>query len=190
MNRLEALGLRERTLLVYVVDNGWEAGASGGSHLYQHGGPKGKQSLYEVGFRTPVLFNWPGHVPAGVVRDDLVSTVDLFPTLLAYAGALRPAGAFGQDLRPAIDEGNPVPRDAIVGHMAEIRGDAPGGTVPSAGRRAAAATSFAPRAGTTWDMKSVRSSSTTWWRILKKSTTSPRSAPTWCARCEGGASAG
>ena len=89
------------------------------------GGAKGKLSLYEVGFRTPIILNWPGQIPVGV-RDDFVSVEDLFPTLLNYAGASPLPDRRGIDLRPLLESGDPVPRDALLGAMEGMR-DGPHG---------------------------------------------------------------
>lgn len=118
---LEKRGLRRRTLIVFVSDNGWQAPGPGVDYDYTLGGHKGKKSLYEVGFRTPVIFNWPGEIPAGEVKDDLVSLVDLFPTLLDYAGAPQLANRPGVDLRPLL-EGKPgSTRSALIGTATALR---------------------------------------------------------------------
>jgi arylsulfatase A-like enzyme len=126
VDHLEKRGLRERTLIVFVVDNGWQAPGPGVDYHYTLGGSKGKKSLYEMGFRTPVIFNWPGQIPAGVVDDDLVSLVDLFPTLLDYAGAPPLANRPGVDLRPLL-EGTPgATRSALIGTASALRTDRKG----------------------------------------------------------------
>lgn len=111
---LEHKGRRERTLVVYLADNGWEQkpheeipGMLGGS--------RGKKSMYEMGMRTPIIFSWPGVVPGGVVSDALVSTVDLFPTLLDYAGAPQRSERPGRSLRPLIQQGSGRGRDRVIG---------------------------------------------------------------------------
>jgi uncharacterized sulfatase len=78
---LERRGLRDDTLIVYLSDNGKEAAVPGA------GSGRGKGTLHELGFRTPLVLSWPERIPAGVVRDDLVSTLDVAPTLLDFAGA-------------------------------------------------------------------------------------------------------
>lgn len=126
VRHLEERGLRERTLIVYLADNGWQAPAEGVEYDFLIGGAKGKMSLYELGFRTPIIFSWPDVIPAGEVRAELVSTVDLFPTLLDYAGVARPPNRTGVDLRP-IFEGEPVETPkALVGTAASLREDRPG----------------------------------------------------------------
>jgi uncharacterized sulfatase len=116
VEHLDLRGLRERTMIVYLSDNGWQQGLFEDlSKLKAQRGPKGKASMHELGFRTPILFHWPGHVPAGVVRDDLVSALDLFPTFLAYAGLDAPPDRMGLDLRPFLESGEPVPRAYLMG---------------------------------------------------------------------------
>ncbi|HEY8513994.1 MAG TPA: sulfatase-like hydrolase/transferase [Candidatus Binatia bacterium] len=106
---LDARGLRDDTLLIYLSDNGW------GITQPIAGAGKGKGTLYELGFRTPLVFNWPGRVPAGVVRHDLVSLLDVMPTILEFAGAEPLDDRPGLSLVDAITSGTPVGRDAIVG---------------------------------------------------------------------------
>jgi len=75
---LEALGLRENTILFYTCDNG-TAGY-------------GKNKVAgERGPLVPMIVNGPGHVKPSGARDELVSLVDLFPTLADLAGAPLPA---------------------------------------------------------------------------------------------------
>jgi arylsulfatase A-like enzyme len=132
VDHLEKRGLRRRTLIVFVTDNGWQAPGPGVDYDYTLGGSKGKESLYELGFRTPVIFNWPGGIPAGKVNDDLVSLVDLFPTLLDYAGAPQVANRPGVDLRPILDGEPGSTRSALIGTAAALRsqrkGEPPGGS--------------------------------------------------------------
>jgi len=72
-----------------------EDGLSGNTvvfHWSDHGPlPRGKRWLYDSGIRVPLIVRWPGHLEPGSVRDDLVSTVDLAPTVLSIAGLPIPA---------------------------------------------------------------------------------------------------
>ena len=111
---IDSQGLRSRTLIVFVVDNGWTTGNT------PYGGVKGKGSLSEGGFRTPIFFNWPGRVPEGAVHNSLASIVDLFPTLLAYAGAPDPLARPGFNMVPAIEGSATAVRNLIVGKLGII----------------------------------------------------------------------
>lgn len=107
---LDARGLRDDTLVVYLADNGV------GIHQPFAGVGQGKGTLAELGFRTPVILSWPGRVPAGEVRTDLVSEVDVPATILDYARADPIVAGGGVSLRSAIETGVPVGREKIVGH--------------------------------------------------------------------------
>lgn len=112
--------LLDRTLLVYLSDNGWEIGQ-------RFGVPgKGKTSLYETGVRTMLIFRLPGTVTAGVLRDDLVSTEDVVPTLLESAGLRPPRNLPGRSLRAGLVTPAPVGRSHIVSEQIGTR-HAPGG---------------------------------------------------------------
>ena len=114
---LDLRGLLSRTLIVYVSDNGFRQDPHEESRGFEGSGPGGKGWMNELGFRTPLVFYWRGHVPGGVVRDDLVSTLDVFPTLLDYAGVPVPGNRVGVSLRPRIEGRAGPPHGELVGHM-------------------------------------------------------------------------
>ena len=101
---LDHLGLDDRTLVVYLSDNGPEVGHSEkykGSAAPLRGE---KYSNWEGGVRVPALMRWPGNIPAAAVSDDLVTIMDLYPTLTALAGARMPAVTVfdGADISPIL----------------------------------------------------------------------------------------
>ena len=59
-----------------------------GRQLAGHNGPlrSGKGTAYEGGIRVPFIVRWPGVVPAGATSDVPVAHVDVYPTLLSFAG--------------------------------------------------------------------------------------------------------
>ena len=86
--KVEALGLTERTIVVFTSDNG-------GLHVLEspgtpatHNGPyrAGKGYVYEGGLRVPLLVRWPAVVAAGSQCQTPVVLTDLAPTLLEAAG--------------------------------------------------------------------------------------------------------
>ena len=82
---LERLGLTDNTVVIFTSDNGSRARDEGGSNDPLRGG---KGTTWEGGgMRVPGIIRWPGHVPAGVVNDELTSSLDLLPTLAAFTGA-------------------------------------------------------------------------------------------------------
>jgi N-sulfoglucosamine sulfohydrolase len=73
-------------------------------YLGDHGADmlRGKRTSYEGGVRIPLLVRWPDGARAGQVRRELVSTVDLMPTLLELAGAPPVPGLAGRSLAPLL----------------------------------------------------------------------------------------
>lgn len=85
----------DNTLIIFVGDNGPDV-------------TRGKMSSYATATRTPLMARWPGHDQPGLVRDEFVSTVDLFPTFLAAAGAKTPTidpRQTGLSLLPLLEPG-------------------------------------------------------------------------------------
>lgn len=95
LSMLEARGLRDGTLVLYAVDNGWLP-AIGDQGRFDS---RAKMSPYDAGMRTPIMMRWPGVVAPGRDEVSLVSTIDLVPTILAATGASAPPGLPGIDLR-------------------------------------------------------------------------------------------
>jgi uncharacterized sulfatase len=106
---LQRRGLRENTLIVYVTDNGWIQDPQGSGFA-----PRSKQSPYEGGVRTPIIFSWPGRL-SPMDRPERVSSIDLVPTLLGAAGARPIEGLPGLDLWPHLRTGAPIEREALFG---------------------------------------------------------------------------
>lgn len=78
---IEERGLSEDTLFVFVVDNGFEPNPDN-PNTYTR---TSKRSPFEPGLRTPILLYWKG-ITTTATHEDLVSSVDLFPTILEAAG--------------------------------------------------------------------------------------------------------
>ncbi len=92
LQRLEALGELENTLIVASGDHG------------APGFPYGKCNLYDFGSAVPLLVRGPGVTPS-VVIDDLVSLTDIAPTLLETAGLAATPAMTGRSLRPLLSAG-------------------------------------------------------------------------------------
>jgi arylsulfatase A len=113
LDRLRSLGLAERTLVVFTSDNGPERKTPGTAAPL-----KGtKHTVFEGGLRVPCVLWWPGHVPASVVSDEFIATLDLLPTFAALAGfdtkACRPLDGF--DVSPVLlgESGATSPRQSL-----------------------------------------------------------------------------
>ena len=74
--------LSRYTLIAFITDNGWDETL--GPRWFVDG-PRGKRSIYEMGFRTPIIVSWPGRVAAGEVRDELVLDADRLRAEIADA---------------------------------------------------------------------------------------------------------
>jgi len=93
MERVDALGLSENTLVVFTSDHG--------DMLFSHDrGWKTKPWREAVGI--PLLMRWPGEIPSERVTRLPISLADLMPTLLGLAGAEIPAAVEGQDLSACV----------------------------------------------------------------------------------------
>ena len=77
--KLEALGLRENTVIVFTADHG--------DFMGEHGMAVKGGVFYDCLVRVPLIVSWPGGgVPQGVIEPSPVSTIDILPTLLKLQG--------------------------------------------------------------------------------------------------------
>ena len=118
---LDSRELRKRTLIVFLADNGWVVPTSQKKIDHQLGGPGGKLSHREFGFRTPLIVSWPDRIPKGKRYNDLVSTVDLFPTLLDLVGVAVPRDRPGKTLLPRLLGTGPATRKWVFSELTAIR---------------------------------------------------------------------
>ena len=85
IRRLDELGIRQSTAIVFTSDNGGYGPATSMSPLKGY-----KGTYYEGGIREPMFVNWPDVIEPGSKCDVPVINVDLFPTLCAMTGADLP----------------------------------------------------------------------------------------------------
>ncbi len=114
--KLDALGLRENTLVIFTSDNGGLS-TSEGSPTSNLPLRAGKGWMYEGGIREPFLVRWPAVVKAGSVVGTPVSSPDIFPTLLEAAGGKPQPGQTldGVSLVPLF-KGGTLPERALFWH--------------------------------------------------------------------------
>ena len=122
--KLDALGLRENTVVIFNGDNGGLLKDAGQS---PHRG--GKAQLHEGGIRVPLLIRWPGVIAAGRVSDVPTSTVDFFPTLLELTGKPAASSAVidGVSLAAHLRGGGAPARPAIFWHYPHYHASGEGG---------------------------------------------------------------
>lgn len=89
--KLDALGIRDNTLLLFVGDNGTGKGTR--SMMGETLVIGGKGTTTTAGMHVPLIANWPGKLAAGKVCSDLVDSTDFLPTLLEAAGVPLPPDA-------------------------------------------------------------------------------------------------
>ena len=78
---LDENGIRENTIVMFTTDNGAEVFTWPDGGMTPFRGAKGQ--ILEGGIRVPALIQWPGHIPAGVVENGLISGLDWLPTFVA-----------------------------------------------------------------------------------------------------------
>lgn len=115
MDKLEAEGLADNTIIVLSSDNG---GAGYIGYPDVNAPFRGwKITLFEGGIRVPMFIKWPQRIAPGTVVDTPVAHIDLLPTLAAAAGAELPTDRIidGQNILPAATGEGEIqrPNDAI-----------------------------------------------------------------------------
>jgi arylsulfatase len=88
LDTLDELGIADNTIFIFTSDNGPEM-------LPGHNGWSGPwRGSYFTGLegslRVPFIMRWPGKIPAGMVSNEIVHEMDLFPTLANIAGGTVP----------------------------------------------------------------------------------------------------
>lgn len=99
------LGLEPNTLVIFTTDHGIAM-------------PRAKCSLYEPGLRTSFLLRHPREGwRGGIRRKEMISNIDLLPTVLDLAGVPVPENVRGRSLAPLLDGRPYTPRDRIFGEI-------------------------------------------------------------------------
>jgi arylsulfatase A-like enzyme len=84
LDKLDELGITDNTIVMYSTDNGPENDTwpDAGNTPFR----SQKDTNWEGGWRVPAFIRWPGKIKAGSVLNDIISHIDMLPTLLAAAG--------------------------------------------------------------------------------------------------------
>ncbi|MBB5066595.1 sulfatase [Granulicella mallensis] len=95
IHELDALGLRDNTIIVFVADHGYQLGEKG---KWSKAG-----SLFEMGTRVPLIIHDPRAAGNGQTSTRLVQSLDIYPTLVELCGLSRPSsGLQGASLTPLL----------------------------------------------------------------------------------------
>ena len=119
---LDALNLSDNTAIIFTSDNGGLQGPTNNQPLRS-----GKGYAYEGGIRVPWIVKWPGVTKASTTNDTPITSVDVFPTIVAGAGLKLPTDREidGVNLKPLLDGSGKLDRSAIYWHFPHYR-HAPG----------------------------------------------------------------
>lgn len=114
LDELDRQKLTDNTLVIFLVDNGWIQETGDKKTTRGNFAPKSKLSPYDGGLRTPILVKWPGHTKAGNY-DDLVSSIDIAPTILTACKAPLPEILPGLSLLDVAAGKGPLKRNSVSG---------------------------------------------------------------------------
>jgi arylsulfatase A-like enzyme len=117
---LERLDLDENTIVIYTSDHGFSLGHNG---IWGHGAAAFPASAHRASYHIPLIMSG-GPVTSGAVSDDLVSQIDLFPTLASLVGTpeIRPSlPSSARDLGPTLRGEDLDQADAVFYEQEETR---------------------------------------------------------------------
>lgn len=111
LDKLEALGISDQTMVFFLSDNGGPEAHNGSDNGILR---DGKSSLYEGGIRVPFAMQWPAQVPAGKVYDQPVIAFDIFATAVENTNVSPKNQLDGVDLIPFLKgEKKGTPHEAL-----------------------------------------------------------------------------
>lgn len=113
IQRLEKLGIRENTLIVFSSDNGYSCGHHG---FWHKGNGTFPLNMYENSVKVPFIMSQPGRIPEGKVCKAMASQYDFMPTLLDYLNLPDPNDDMspGSSFVPALTGNTNDAKDRIV----------------------------------------------------------------------------
>ena len=120
LNTLDEEGLSDNTIVLFFSDNGGAAYSYGGADNAPLRGGKGE--TFEGGIRVVSLMRWPEKLQGGQIFDQVMTVMDVFPTLADAAG-VDPLNTFefdGSSLWPSINEGTTHAREDMIMFASEI----------------------------------------------------------------------
>jgi arylsulfatase A len=126
VDQIKALGLEERTIIIFASDNGptFKVGGADSAFFNSAMGRRGlKEEVYEGGIWVPLIARWPGHIAAGATSDFATVLYDLFPTLLEVGGLSVTTKTDGVSLMPTLTgHGKQQPHDYLYWEFASHGG--------------------------------------------------------------------
>lgn len=130
---VDALGLGNNTLIVFVSDNGGLNREQGGTITTSNAPLRSeKGTLYEGGIRVPCIARWPGRIPAGGTTATVGSTIDFYPTFVELARASPPSeqALDGVSLLPVLrNAAATLNRDSLYWHLPHYHHSTPASAI-------------------------------------------------------------
>jgi arylsulfatase A-like enzyme len=119
LDKLDALKLADRTLVIFTSDNGGLSTSGQPTPLPATSNAPlraGKGYLYEGGIRVPLIVRWPGRIRPATTCEVPTSTIDLAPTIAAACGVKFPRPIDGVSILPLLEGKTSLDRDALYWH--------------------------------------------------------------------------
>ncbi len=107
LKKLDELGVREETIIVYVSDHGEFAGEHGMIE-------KAPGIAFRCVTRVPFIWSWPRHLPKNVIRDSLVESIDFLPTICDLIGIPQPNWVDGKNISTILRKGGEIREIAVT----------------------------------------------------------------------------
>lgn len=124
---LKEKGELDNTIFVYVNDNGWEQAPNqefrSDSLRWHNGGDKGKLSMYDQSFRTPIIFSWKDKIQVKKDSTSLIHSADIPATILDLIDAEIPKDYFGKSYKTNIEGNRSISRTEIIGNISQMRSE-------------------------------------------------------------------
>jgi arylsulfatase A-like enzyme len=122
VKRLEELGIRDNTLVIFTADQGWNAGHHG---VWGKGNGTVPLNMYEESLHVPLIWSLPGKIAPRQVLTPMVSNYDFFPTILDYLGVPAPKDGVvrpGRSYAPFLRGQSPAWRNRLYFEYEYVRG--------------------------------------------------------------------
>ncbi len=111
IKKIEELDWSKKTIIFFFSDNGGLEKSADQTPLRS-----GKANLYEGGIRVPLIVSWPGQIKPGTVNEQIVSSIDFFPTICDIAGVENTYQIDGVSLLQELRQTGSLQREAIFWH--------------------------------------------------------------------------
>jgi uncharacterized sulfatase len=122
LDRLEALGLDRQTIVIFTSDHGYMVGEhglwhKGNAEWLVEGKTGSRPNLFDDAIRVPLLVSWPGVLAPGTVLEQVVSNLDVLPTVVDLVGLGIPENLAirGRSLVPSLRGPSPAWDDTLYG---------------------------------------------------------------------------